>query len=73
MKLQNIPDYERGKNGLPDDTCDGVKSLALAVCTLHKFDSFEINFIRYVAFQAVSKRRGRNKPALHGKFPCMDA
>jgi hypothetical protein len=61
------------KNGLPDDTCDGVESFALAVCTLHKFDSFEINFIGYFAFQAVSKRRGPNKPALHKKFPCMDA
>jgi hypothetical protein len=50
-----------------------VESFALPVSTLHKFDFFEINVIRYLAFQAVSKRRGLYKPALHRKFPCMDA
>jgi hypothetical protein len=50
-----------------------MESFALAVCTLHTIDFFKINFIRYPAFHAVSKRGGLYKPALDGKFPCMDA
>jgi len=64
---------QKKKEMLPDNICDGMKSFALAVCTLHKFDSFEVNFIWYLTFQAIGKGRGRNKPSLHRKFPCMDA
>jgi hypothetical protein len=50
-----------------------MEAFALAIGTLHTFDSFEINVIRYPANHAVSKGGGLYKPSLYRKFPCMDA
>jgi hypothetical protein len=54
MKLFERCGVMRGETrGLPDDTCNGMKPFALAVCTFHGLDFFEVNVIRHPALQAV--------------------